>query len=113
MSSRALGLALMASVLVPIGAPLLAVGAFFVDHAAGYHGTCGPYPTDIPAYPCGFVEYATDFFGGFSGIALTMIAIATGLGAFALVAAAWGAWGLVVLARHVVSGERGPGGPRP
>lgn len=111
MSSRALGLALIASVLLPIGAPLLAVCGFFVDHAAGYHGTCGPYPTDIPAYPCGFEEYATNFFGGFSGIALFMVALVTGVGAAASVAAAWGAWGLVVLARQVASRDR-PGAPR-
>ena len=56
-------------VLVP---PLVTVLGFYVDHALDYRGFCGPYPTDIPAYPCLYSEYSSAFFGGFSGFAFPL-----------------------------------------
>ena len=86
---RSLAAAIVASLVAPLGMGLLVVAAIFGQHAMAFRGTCGPYPTDIPAYPCGFGEYVENFFGGFSGIGLFMIAVGTVVVTALAVGALW------------------------
>ena len=69
--------------------PTMVVLALALHHAIGFRGVCGPYATDIPAHACGFGTYLANFFGGFSGIALTLIAGASALLACVIVALGW------------------------
>ena len=97
-----------ASLLAPVLVPALVVGAHLLDHAVDFHGVCGPYAPDIPEHPCPEAEYLANFFGGFSGIALTMIAIA-GAGGTSLVVGA--GWALAFVVRAVRARARRTGVP--
>jgi len=98
----------MLSAFAPLLVPVLLIGALFLDHAADYHGVCGPYAMDIPEHPCPRHEYLVNFFGGFSGLALTMIAIAAFGGTLALVVVGWV---LALVVRAVRRPRRGAGEP--
>lgn len=89
-----------ATVAFILGAPVLVVGVLFAGHASGYTGTCGPYAPDIAAHPCSFETYAENFYGGFSGVALLLIAAAVFGGAVVLSLVGWGVAGLVAYARR-------------
>ena len=79
---------------VPL-APVLVVGLLLADHAFSYTGTCGPYPTDIPAFPCGFGEYVANFFEPFAMAGLLVISVLTMLVTLVLVASLWALGALV------------------
>jgi hypothetical protein len=72
-----------------LAAPVLVVGGLFLDHAAGYHGSCGPYAPDIPVHPCSFPVYLRNFFSPFAVMGLMMLSVVAVGGAGALVAVAW------------------------
>ena len=79
---------------------VLLVLGFFADHASGYHGICGPYPTDIPAYPCGFGEYLENFANPFALAGLFAISIVAAVLTAGVLAALWAVvGGAVWLAR--------------
>ena len=50
------------------------VGAAYAHHAASFHGVCGPDPADIPEHACGEEDYLAEFWGGFNGAGLFMLA---------------------------------------
>ena len=56
-----------------VGVPLGALSVLLSEHAASFAGSCGPYPTDIPAYACTFGEYVEGFFEPFAAAALLVM----------------------------------------
>lgn len=98
--SAGVTLAALVSLLAIPGVPVLLVLGFFADHASGYHGICGPYPTDIPAYPCGFGEYLENFANPFALAGLFAISIVAAVLTAGVLAALWAVvGGAVWLAR--------------
>lgn len=95
-----LTLAAIASALAIPGVPVLLVLAFVAEHVASFHGTCGPYPTDIPAYPCGFAEYLANFANPFALAGLFALSTAAAVATTAALAIGWLiAGGAMLLAR--------------
>lgn len=82
-------LAALASAAAIPAAPILLVLALLAEHLGSYRGTCGPYPTDIPAFPCGVGEYLVNFFEPFAMAGLLVISIALMLVTAAALAVAW------------------------
>ncbi len=96
-------LAAIVSVLAIPAGPVAIVAFFLVDHVLAYRGTCGPYPTDIPAYACGFGEYLVNFAEPFAVaglVALSVIAMALTL---VVLTASWLVGGLVFWLRRASS----------
>lgn len=87
------------SIALVLGAPVALASILFADHALAYRGTCGPYPTDIPAFPCGFGEYAINFFEPFALAGLIVLGVGAALAASGLVFVGWLVAVLVWLAR--------------
>ncbi len=81
-----------------LGAPLVVVGVLLGVHTASYDGVCGPYPTDIPAFPCALDEYVAGFFEPFAALGLIVISLVTATLA-ALVSALGGLVWILVSAR--------------
>lgn len=82
-------LAALASVAaVPLG-PVALVLFFVAEHLASYRGSCGPYPTDIPAYPCGLGEYLVNFFEPFAMAGLVALSVGVMLLTVAALTLAW------------------------
>jgi hypothetical protein len=50
----------VASIAAIVAAPVVVDLVAFAWTALGYHGQCGPHPTDIPARPCTYAEYLRD-----------------------------------------------------
>jgi len=48
------------AIVATLVAPLIMDLVYFLYVAASYAGQCDPHPTDIPARPCGYVEYLID-----------------------------------------------------
>lgn len=91
---------LVLSIAAVLGAPVLLIVVSLTAHAFSYRGMCGPYPTDIPAFPCGFGEYMRNFAGPFALVGLVMLSIAAAFVAAVLVALAWLGWGIVRAVRR-------------
>jgi len=88
-SSEWVASAIVLSIALVVSAPVLVVGVALADHVLTFHGMCGPYPIDIPAYPCGWGEYMRNFAEPFALAGLTVISIAACVAAVALVGAGW------------------------
>ena len=63
-----------------------------VVQAWSYEGLCGPYPTDIPAYPCAIGDYMVGLFEPFAAAGMLVIASSVAMLTFvvaALVSVVW------------------------
>lgn len=82
-------LAALVSLLAIPGVPVLLVLGLFVHHASGYHGLCGPYPTDIPAYPCSFAEYLANFANPFALAGFVALSVVAAFLTMSVLAVLW------------------------
>lgn len=105
-------LAALASALAIPGVPVLLVLGFVADHVASFRGMCGPYPTDIPAYPCGFAEYLVNFASPFAFAGLVGLSIVAALVTTLVLLIAWSLAAIALSLTRSRSSARSPASGR-
>jgi len=80
-----------ASVALVLAAPALLHALLYAQHAAAFHGICGPHAPDIPAHACTRAEYLDEFGAGFAGLGLLLLEGVATVGMGAVVLLGWGA----------------------
>jgi hypothetical protein len=77
------------SILAVVVTPVAVHEVLRWEHSRAFQGSCGPHATDIPAHPCSYEEYMSEFGAGFAGVGLLLIEGAALVGAAFVVSLAW------------------------